>query len=52
MKILPTPQAVAREAVLVIAGALLAALILSQAPRLRAYIQSKGASGCSCGGDG
>lgn len=48
MKILPTPSAVAREAILVIAGVLLAALILSQAPKLRAYIQSKGASGCSC----
>lgn len=44
-----TPQAIAREAALVILGGLVAAVILSQFPRLRDYITSKG-KGCSCDG--
>lgn len=50
MKILPAPGAVVREAVLLISGALLAALILSQFPKIRAYIQSNGGKDCGCGG--
>lgn len=51
MKILPKPEAFAREAVILIGGALLAAFILAQFPRVRDYINrnTKG-PGCSCGG--
>lgn len=50
MKIWPSPEAVVREAILVLAGALLAAAVLSQVPKIRAYIQSNGTKGCSCDG--
>lgn len=49
MSILPKPEAFAREAIILIGGAILAALILREFPKLRAYINdSKGS--CSCGG--
>lgn len=56
MKIIPSTNEVMREALVLIGGAILAALILSQAPRLRAWINDNtrgtgsGSSGCSCGG--
>ena len=49
MSILPKPEHVVREAVILIAGALLATLILRQLPGLRAYIKDSSGS-CSCGG--
>jgi hypothetical protein len=49
MNILPKPEAFVREAVILIGGAVLAAIILQQFPKLRAYIDtSKG--NCNCGG--
>ncbi|MDT7522040.1 hypothetical protein RAE21_06390 [Rhodoferax sp. TBRC 17198] len=49
MKILPRPEAFAREALILIGGALLAAFILSKFPKVRAYIDTntKG-GGCNC----
>jgi hypothetical protein len=38
-KIVPTPAAIGREALLVIGGAVLAALIIGQLPELRAWIR-------------
>lgn len=51
MKILPRPEAFAREAIILIGGALLAAFILSRFPKIQAYINdnTKG-SGCNCNG--
>lgn len=39
MKILPTVTEISREAVTVIAGAIVAALIISQLPGVKAWIQ-------------
>lgn len=39
MKLLPTLPAISREALTVIAGALLAALIMSQFPPVKAWIK-------------
>lgn len=39
MKVLPTPPEVAREALIVLGGALLAAAIIGQLPALRAWIK-------------
>lgn len=39
MKLLPTGPAVVREAVTVIAGALLAAAVMSQFPSIKAWIK-------------
>jgi hypothetical protein len=49
MKILPRPEAFAREALILIGGAILAAFILSKFPKVRAYIDTntKG-TGCNC----
>jgi hypothetical protein len=47
MKILPRPEAFAREALILIGGALLAAFILSKFPKVRAYIDSN-TKGCNC----
>lgn len=51
-KILPSGQEVLRESLVLIGGAILAALILSQLPALRSWINSntRGApeSGCNC----
>lgn len=49
MSILPKPEAFAREAIILIGGAVLAALILSQFPKLQAYINNN-TKGCSCSG--
>ncbi len=50
MTIMPKPEAFVREALILIGGAVLAAVILSQFPKLRAYIdQNTKGSGCGCG---
>lgn len=46
MKILPTPSALTREALILIGGAVLAAFILTNFPKVRAYINQ--AKGCDC----
>lgn len=46
-KIIPSAPEFMREALIVIGGAVLAALVLSKIPALRAYIQ-KNVSGCEC----
>lgn len=48
-------QAIPREAVIVIGGAILAALIIGELPALREWIAARwrpgsSASGCGCGG--
>lgn len=49
MKILPSTSEVMREALVLIGGAILAALILSQAPKLRQWINDNTrGSDCSC----
>jgi hypothetical protein len=47
MKILPKPEAFAREAIILIGGAVLAAFILSRFPKLQSYISSN-TKGCDC----
>lgn len=51
-KVLPSAPEVLRESLVLIGGAILAALILSQLPELRRWISNNtratGASGCSC----
>lgn len=50
MSILPKPEAFAREAIILIGGALLAAFILSRFPAVRAYINTNTKSpDCNCG---
>lgn len=49
MKILPKPEAFAREALILIGGAVLAAFILSRFPKVQAYI-NQNTKGCNCGG--
>lgn len=47
--LVPTLPELGREAIIVIAGALIAALVLSQLPSVRAYIQKNTTGGgCSC----
>ncbi len=41
MKIIPTPAAIGREALTVIAGAVLAALIIGQLPPVKAWIKKQ-----------
>lgn len=41
MKILPTVPEIGREALIVIAGALLAAAIMSQFPQVKAWIKAQ-----------
>ncbi len=48
MNLMPKPEAFAREALLVIGGAVLAAFILSRFPKVQAYINSN-TKGCDCG---
>ncbi len=50
MKIIPAPSAIVREAVIVLAGAALAAAVVGQWPALRAWIDRQWSGGCSCGG--
>ncbi|MDP1955559.1 MAG: hypothetical protein Q8K71_13850 [Polaromonas sp.] len=50
---IPTGSEFAREAIIVIGGALIAAVVLSQLPAVRAYIQKNigsgaGNVGCDC----
>lgn len=40
-KVIPTPAAVGREALIVIGGAVLAALIIGQMPGVRAWISKQ-----------
>lgn len=47
MKIIPTTPEFLREALIVIGGAVIAALVLSKLPELRTFIQ-KNTSGCNC----
>lgn len=52
-KILPSGQEVLRESLVLIGGAILAALILSQLPALRSWINSNtrgtpGSDSCNC----
>jgi len=51
--VIPTVPEVLREAIIVMAGALLAALILSRLPTVRDYIKANtalGGAGCNCDG--
>lgn len=46
---IPSGSEFAREAIIVIGGALIAALVLSQLPSVRAFIQkSTTGGGCNC----
>lgn len=47
--IVPTGREFAREAIIIIGGALLAAFILSRVPELRDYIRSNTGRDCNCG---
>ncbi len=47
MKIIPAPDALLREALVVLGGAVLAALILAQLPQLREWI-NRNTKGCDC----
>jgi hypothetical protein len=48
---IPTPAEIGRETIIIMAGALLAALILSRLPAVRNFIQSNTAfGGCDCQG--
>lgn len=48
---IPTLPEIGRETIIIMAGALLAALILSRMPAVRTYIQSNTAfGGCNCDG--
>lgn len=46
--IIPSAPEVVREAVILIGGAILAAIILAQIPALRDYI-NRNTKGCDCG---
>ena len=48
VRIIPTVPEVAREALVVLAGAILAALVVSQIPALRAWLERNGPQGCDC----
>lgn len=47
-RIVPTAPEVVREAVIVLAGAVLAALIVSQVPSLKRWLQAQSPTGCDC----
>jgi hypothetical protein len=48
-KIIPSGPEFAKEAIIVMGGALLAALVLSQFPKVRAFIQNNIGNGpCDC----
>ncbi len=48
VRVIPTVPEVLREAVIVLAGAALAALLVSQVPALRRWMQANGPTGCDC----
>ena len=48
MTILPKPEAFVREAIILIGGAVLAALVISQVPSLRRYLEQNKPGGCNC----
>jgi hypothetical protein len=49
MKLLPKPEAFAREAIILIGGAVLAAFILSRLPAVKRYIDTNTRpGGCNC----
>lgn len=51
MKVIPTAPELAREAIIIIGGAIIAALVLSKLPALRAWINAntRGTdAGCNC----
>jgi hypothetical protein len=51
--LIPSWTEIGRETVIIMAGALLAAVILSRLPAVRAFIQSNTAfGGCNCDGEG
>lgn len=45
---MPSGREIAREAITVMAGALLAALIIGQLPELRRWIQNQWSEDCTC----
>lgn len=47
-RVIPTGPEVLREALVVIAGAVVAAIVVSQLPSLRAWLQANGPTGCDC----
>lgn len=46
--IIPSAPEFLREALIVIGGALLAAIVLSQLPSVKAFIQNNTTGGCDC----
>lgn len=48
VRIIPSAPEVLREAIVVLVGAALAALVVSQVPALRRWLQSNGPTGCDC----
>lgn len=50
MKIIPTGPEFVHEALIIIGGALIAAIILSKLPEVRDYIRTNtNGTGCNCG---
>jgi hypothetical protein len=47
-RIIPTAPEILREALIVLAGAAIAALVVSQVPALRAWLSANSATGCDC----
>lgn len=47
MKLIPKPDEIAREAIIVIAGAVLAALIVDNLPGLKAWLRKQWADGAT-----
>lgn len=52
--IIPAPEAIGREAIIVVGGAILGAVIISMLPGVGAWIRAQWngdtSKGCSCGG--
>ena len=48
VRVIPTVPEVLREAAILLAGAALAALLVSQVPALRRWLHSNGPTGCDC----
>lgn len=47
-RIVPRAPEVVREALIVIGGAVLAALLVSQVPALKRWLQQQSPTGCDC----